>query len=145
VSNGIPAKRALIALIAAQPDLEGVTVDYAFKGKNLGREYVYGGRVNAEQTYPNMTSGVKPRDERLTVDVHVYVFIPGGDQVDADTRAMELGGAMETALAADVTLGGTVPGLRWGGVTGYELTPTFDDDGVYSEVVYHVLFSSRLF
>jgi hypothetical protein len=145
MSNAVPAKIALIALIAAQPAFEGITVDYAYKAKNAQREYVYGGRITAEQTYPNMTSGTKPRDERLTVDVHVDVMIPGGDQVDADTRAMELGAAMELAIAQDVTVGGTVPGLRWVGVTGHEMTPSFNDDAVYSEVVYHVLVSSRLF
>lgn len=137
-------KKAVFDGLAAAPDLAGVNVDYAYKASNHADQYVYGGKMTSQINYANMTSARKPRDEHLAIDVHITVRKPGGDVVDTDARAVEIGGVVETLLADNVTLAGIVTGLRWGGVTGIDMTYALDDDAVETEAVYHLTFSSRL-
>lgn len=139
------AKRTLISLIDAAPAFAGINVDYAYKAKNADRTYIYGGRTNAEQNYAAMTSGTKPRDRHFTVDLHLLVRLPGGDVTDTDDQALNLLDAIDSLLAQNVTMSGAVPGLRYGGITGFDMTYALDDEAVETEIVAHVAFSTRLF
>jgi hypothetical protein len=140
------AKRTLIAAIKAAPAFAHITVDYAYSGISAGgtRTYIYGGRTTVEQNYAAMTSGTKPRDRKFTVDLHLLVDIPGGAVTDSDDAALTLLDTIDALLAADVTMGG-MAGLRYAGITGFDMTYALDDDEVETEIVAHVGFSTRLF
>lgn len=145
-SNAAAAKKALIDFLRAAP-LDDVTVDYAYKGRSDGsaRSYIWGGKVTFQQNYSALTSGRKPRDEVLTVAVHMSVYQPGGDAQDTDAAVMALGSVLEDLFANDPQLGGAVSGLRYAGVESGELDNGIDDDGVASLLTYQVVFHSRLF
>jgi len=138
-------KRALFTWLAAAPELAGVQVSYAWPGRSQDRECIYGGFPEATQRYAVMTAGRKPRDEDATILIRIEVAQPGNDVQAADQRVEELGAVLETLLADNVTLGGLVTGVRYGGITAVESEYVPLDGSIESTATYHVTFSSRLF
>lgn len=145
-TNAAAAKLALINLIKASPP-PNTLVDYAYVGKSdsASRQYLWGGKSTFQQDYSALRGGTKPRDEVLTIDLHLSVYQPGGAFEDTDAACVAIGLVVETLIANDVQLGGTIPGLRYAGIEGGELDNSADDDGVESHITYHVIFKSRLF
>lgn len=147
MSVAAATKTAIIAaLVAAQGDsttLAAATITYG-PPRTLMRVYIYGGAIQATMDWAGMRAGSKPRDESATVDLHVGVRLPGGDAADVEDQAVDLVGAIGDTLAADVTLSGGVSGLRWCGVSGYELESWPDDEAWTCEATVHVSVSGRL-
>lgn len=100
------------ALLATfQAALPGVqVVDGRPPDSLVARELVFLGDYDLESGVPVSQPGRKSRDERYTVDVVAFAARPRGTTAQARQRAEELRSACESALAADVTLGG-VAGL----------------------------------
>jgi hypothetical protein len=145
-TNAAAAKLALINLIKASPPAN-TFIDYAWLGKNdeANRNYLWGGKATFEQDYSALTSSRKPRDEVLTIELHLSVYLPGGTCDVTDAAAVAIGLAVENLIANDPQLGGAVTGLRYAGVQGGEMDNSADDDGVETHMTYRVLFKSRLF
>lgn len=144
-TNAVLVKSALLTLFKAT--LAPIRVDDAYNSRLSEREYVYFGHIVAQQEPLAFRAGGRlPRMEELTVPIHIEVVKPGGTTVDTDTRATEIGAAIENAIAADptqVALG--VPGLLAVWVSGFTLTPFYPGDGVAAtEGVYQLTVQSNL-
>lgn len=134
----VACKRALFARLVTRPRLKGVQIAYAFPGRDIQRECIYGGGARTTQEYAAASPARKPRNETALIDVNIYVRLPGGNVEDADVRAIELGLVVEEELADDVTLGGLVPGHGYGGVN------TIDGDYVQDDDAATVIWSYQL-
>ncbi len=141
-TNAVACKRELFRRLAAAPRLKGVQVAYAFPGRDIQRECIYGGGARTTQEFAAASPARKPRNETALVDVHVWVRLPGGSVEDADARAMEIGVVVEELLADDVNLGGAVPGLAFGGVNSIDGDYMADDDAVTVIWSYQLRFRS---
>lgn len=144
-TNAVLVKSALLALF--KTTLAPVRVDDAYNSRLTEREYVYFGHLTAQQEPLAFRAGSRlPRMEELTVPIHIEVVKPAGTTVDTDTRATELGAALENALAADPTQAALgVPGLLAVWVSGFTLTPFYPGDGVAAtEAVYTLTVQSSL-
>lgn len=139
----VAAKKALIAGLAADPNLDGVEVTYAWKRGSKKRERIFCGRAQATQEPASLKSGRTFRDERMIFDVTVVVEMPGGSAEAVEERAIELGTIVEEWVADNRTLDG-VTGLNWAVVTGLDLTSMFNDNGHLAELVLQVTYSARL-
>lgn len=145
-TNIFAIKRYLFGWLATAPALAegGIQVAYAWPGSSLDRECVYGGKASAEHQYAALTSARKPRDERALIYVHIEVVRPGVTVEETDARAGEIGEVLETMLADNPTLGGVIPGLRYGGISMVETDYSMNDEAVESNLIYQIAFSSRL-
>lgn len=94
---------ALYAAIAAQSPTCRVSLGYPVGGRRA--EDVWVGIAGRVDTSEYMT-GACSRDEQMEVPVFVWVEKSGGTAESTRDRAVVLLGALETALAADRTLGG---------------------------------------
>lgn len=148
-TNAVEAKRALVALCESLPALEGVHVSYGWPVEPQ-RVRVRCGR--ARWTSPPMTfqgNGQRiPRDEQLTVDLIVEVFGPGLTVEEAEARVVEIGTAIEEALALDPKMTSapmTPPGLLAVFLSGGgELDSDFDDENTAARIIYQANFRSQL-
>lgn len=143
-TNAYAAKRKLIDFLDASPSLT-IPVLYAYGDQPETQDMVYAGRVAFEQNYAAMTSGRKPRDETVTVDLHIEVRRAPGSFDDTDSLAVQYGTVVEELIADNVTMSGQVDGLRWAGISGGELENAMDDSGRATRLTYHVQFRSRRF
>lgn len=143
-TNAYAAKRKLVDFLAASPSLT-IPVLYAYGDQPETEDMVYAGKVTFEQDYAAMTSGRKPRDETVTVDLHVEVRRSPGSFDDTDSIAVQYGTVVEELIADNITFSGQVGGLRWAGITGGEMQNAMDDAGRATLITYHVTFRSRLF
>jgi len=143
-SNAITIKRALIDYLGRAPRLQGVQIAYAFPGRTLARECIYAGGVRCEQQLVPIDRPTvrRPRAETATLTLVIQVRIPGGTLAETDARADELLTVIDELFADDVTLGGTVGSLAYGGVTAGELTYAPDDDAAVSRLTITVVFHS---
>lgn len=137
-TSTVEVKQALVAGIAAA--LPDVQVAYSWPGRTAGRECVYCGDASFTQKPMAFCGGGRvPRDELVTVDVHVHVTEPGATAEETEARAAELGEELEHALAADPHLVG-LASL----VTGGELLSGFEDEESFSVLTYQVQVRARL-
>lgn len=143
-TNAVAAKQALVAKLAALPGLSGVQVAYSWPGSRAERECVHGGKVTFDQNPAAYRGGGRqPRNEDVTVLIHVVVHKPGATVEDTDTRAVEIGTVIEDAVAADPTLSGAT-NLKIARIDGGELDHEFDDDSAASVLDYRFILRSRL-
>lgn len=147
-TNVVAAKKALIAKIAALDlggdQAGGVQVAYSWPGRNAEREVVHGGLATFDQNPLAFRGGGRcPRQEDVTVEIHVAIAIPGGKEEDVDTRAVEIGTVIEEAVAADPTLA-DAPNLKIARVDGGELETGFNDDGASALLTYRIILKSTL-
>lgn len=138
-------KRQLIDWLKARPELNGIQVEYVWPGHALDRECVYGGKPTSTQKYAVMTSGRKPRDERSLIPVRIEVIRKGAEVRETDERVEEIAAILENLLADNVTLGGSVSGLRYGGVVSFDSDWDVYDETAESTATLEIEFSSRLF
>jgi hypothetical protein len=130
VPSTVPAvKTGLRAWLRALPGLAGVSV-YGAPQVALGnRETIILGEVTAPQSHDVQDWG--PKSERPTLTGWVIVTRPGsGDAAEdaARDRAYALFGVIETALDADPSAGGVIPGPGKGELTETGLTENPADD-----------------
>lgn len=147
-TNVVAAKKALIAKIAALDlggdQAGGVQVAYSWPGRNAEREVVHGGLATFDQNPLAFRAGGRcPRQEDVTVEIHVAIALPGGTEEDVDTRAVEIGTVIEEAIAADPTLA-DAPDLKIARVDGGELESGFNDDGASALLTYRIILKSTL-
>lgn len=144
-TNAKKAKKVLIDLLKATPPAN-TKVDYGYLGKSdsASRNYLWGGKVTFQHSYAALTAGRKPREESLVVELHLSVYLPGGDYETTDDTATTIGVVIEDLFANDPQLAGAIPGLRYAGIQGGDMENSADDDGVETHMTYQVLFHSRL-
>jgi hypothetical protein len=146
-TNAVLVKQALLALFKTA--LAPVRVDDAFNGRLMEREYVYFGHIGGPQEPLVFRAAARqPRQEDLTVDLHIEVMEPSATTVDTDLRVTALGQIVEEVLAADPTeaaLVPAVPGLMAVWVSNVTLTSFYASDGVAAtEGVYQISVQSQL-
>lgn len=107
-STAIPAvKAAIIELLEASKDLEGVTLAPGAE-PDRAKEYVWFYRATAAREFNLIGGNPPPLDENLRIFLRV-VAIKGDIGADAsEERAYEIAEAVETALRGDLELDGTV-------------------------------------
>jgi hypothetical protein len=144
-SNAVAYKKALIDGLAAASALAAVQVSYHFPGNNSERELIHAGRVEGTQSYPVSRGGAGrfPRDEELTVKLHIVVTRPGADPYEVEARCIEIGKVVEELIAGDPDLTG-LTGIIYSGITAVDLDSDSDDDGSIAVLTYDVFFKSRL-
>lgn len=145
-SNVVAVKKELFRRLSLEAALTGVQISYAWK-RDVGRELIYGGTARIDHKLVAMRGGTAsrlPRDEQVTLRLHIQVRNLQSDAAAADERVMELLTIVEELLAGDPTLAG-FPNLLLAGVTAAELAePAFDDDGVTSGVGVEISYRSYL-
>lgn len=101
------AQDALLAALEGSATLAKVTKGLGAPGK-FEREHVWiSGEVD-DWTLNYRQSGLVARDEDFGLRIHVLVTRTGVKYADSRARVIELGQAVEDAIAADYTLGGAV-------------------------------------
>lgn len=144
-TNAVLVKTALLGLFKTA--IAPVRIDDAYVSRLEEREYVYFGHIIGTQEPMTFRNGVRqPRDEELTIPLHVEVVRPAALTSDTDTRIGAIGQLLEEALAADPTQAAlAVPGLMAAWVSSFTLTSFYPVDGVAaSELVYTITAQSRL-
>jgi hypothetical protein len=101
------AQDALLTALQANATLSEVTLDLGAPGR-LERQHVWISGEVEDWSLAYTTSGLVSRDEEFNLRIHVLVTMTGRSYVDARTRVVELGQAVEDVIADDVTLAGTV-------------------------------------
>lgn len=145
-TNAVKVKQALVALLQAAPELEGIQVDYAFPGE-IERDCIYLGRVTFSQEFMAFKGATRmPRKEQANVSLYVRSYAPGVKSEGAEERAAELGEVVEHILAADPRLESSpVPGLKVARVTGGELLSAEEDEGTGIAILtYRISVTSQL-
>lgn len=106
------AKRALVDLIAALPEFQGVQVTYGHPGVNLERELLYVGNVPTMDT-KFATTNARSREETYDLELVLNLRTPGQSEREQDARAEVLLAAVARALKtvpSGTSLNGSLPG-----------------------------------
>lgn len=106
-TNAVAVKQKLLALIEglALPDVQ---VSYG-PPANPERDFIYLGGVRGPlQLLTFRAGGRLPREEQLSLDLHLVVTRPGGTEEETESAAVELVTPILDAVSADPTLGGAV-------------------------------------
>lgn len=146
-TSSVAVKRAVIAAVAAGLAGQGengadVQVAYSWPGERAERECVYGGDIEFTQSPMTFAGGGRTkRREVVSVQVHVAVTKPGTDNEETEVRAVEIGEALEHALAGNPTQSGQALGFT---VVAGELMSGFTDEDSISVLSYEVRVESRL-
>ncbi len=150
-SNAYAAPAAVIALLrtalaAAFPTSPDLEVTYSPDAQNWPRECVYGGQIRGPHDPHAMRGGGRrTRAEQLTWALVLRIARPDCDPGENAQRALEIGAAIEEALAAGTTQDGLgVAGLKKIEVVGFTMENFQDDDARFTEVIYSVGFTSIL-
>jgi hypothetical protein len=140
----VEARKALVELLQARPNLDGKQVVYGWPGvDNIDTECIYtGGRAQIDHEPAALMSGRLARKEVASFDVVIVTKVVGGTSLEADELAMELGQEVESVLAENRTLG--VVGINWATIAPVSLTGFFNDQGFLAELTYTVRYSARL-
>lgn len=103
------AQDALYSLINANTTLatQKVPVTLGDPGRRE-REHVWIGGEVSEWTQDYGVSGLRARDEEFVIPIITVVVWTSGDYVTARDRVKAIGSAIETTLAANPTLNGSV-------------------------------------
>jgi hypothetical protein len=125
LSNAPAAKRALYDALKAE--LAPVAVWHSAPNTDHpGNENVVVGKITVDQEWGSLGAVNPRRDEDIDIDVVVQVALGGTDEFACEARAWEIAAAIQTVLAADLTLGGAV---RYARPSRIELEPEPFADG----------------
>jgi hypothetical protein len=114
-SSSIPAlKRKLKARLEARTALSGVQISYGAPLPNPGREYIWLGDADGNQSAATMNPVTKPRNEEYTLQVRIWAQVEGTNQQTATERAFTLAAEIENELRDDITVNGAVRGAQFG-------------------------------
>lgn len=140
----VACKKALVALLAARPGLDGVQVAYSWPGDDLvERERVFMGRARGDHTPDGLKAGRTFRNERATFDVEIQVEKVGGTPEEAEERASAIGKELEECVADNRTLGGVI-GLNWAVMSSWTSTVLYNDKGSLAAMTYTIRYAARL-
>lgn len=94
------AKKRLLDLLEAEPDLYDVDVYYAWTGEPA-RDHIRVGAppTSGDSSVPTMKAGRKDRDDRFGISVYVLASTPGRSNTEAEERAEALLSIVESVLA----------------------------------------------
>lgn len=146
-TNAVVFKKALVALLRAAPELDGIQIEYG--AGDLGdveRDCMYGGRTTFRQTLLVFQAGARiPRKEDGTTAWYARSYQPGKTQAEAEQRAVDLGLILEHAIAADPRLqASSIPGLLITTLARGDLIGGSDDDAAWGLLTYQIDFQSQL-
>lgn len=137
---------ARLALLSALKDAKiADEVTYSYVGATDAREYIFGGsRSDGSVALSAMSGGTRiKREETADWNLHIQVVIPGERTHEAsDSRALEIGTAVENYVAGNWTLG--TPGLMKVTVTGWTLASGNDDEAARTTLTYSLSFDFLL-
>lgn len=139
-TNVVAAKKALLAKINTIPALAKVQTLYAWR-ENAERECVFSSNATFEREVSDMANDPA---ETAVVPLHIVVALPGADEEEVETRAVEIGGIIEGALSADPRLDEAVPGLLITNIEGGQVDSAKEDEVAIAELVYRVSVLSHL-
>lgn len=142
-SRIVEVRRAVIEGIAAQALMTDVLVTYGWNPEATDREQVFTMRARGNTPPASLRSGRTHRNEDASFVVVVHVELVGGNNEDADDRALELGAAVEEWVADHRTNHG-VDGVHWIQVDGWELTGGSKTGAYVAQLMYTVSYSARL-
>lgn len=144
MTNAIAVKRRVRDRLADRPALNGVQVAYSYPARDIEREVIFPGTVSFRQEIVSMGGLAGPqRSEVLTVGLHIWVRVLGGDVEEADARTEELAQAVDETFADDPRLD-DLDELIFTEVESGELGYAIDDDGVWSLLDLQLSFLSHL-
>lgn len=107
-STAIPAvKAAIIELLEASEDLEGVTIAPGAE-PDRDKEYIWFYKASATRDFNLLGGNPAPLDENLRIYMRVVAIKGSIDADPSEDRAYEIAEAVEAALRADLELDGTV-------------------------------------
>lgn len=133
-------KGALLDLLRASGELDGVQVEWAHPGPNaLAAEAVYFG--DAQATERPVVNGNRRRDESYSLDVVVTVEQYGTDPRPVEERAWALVAAVENVVRDNPR---PTPEALIAGVAAKRQANFVDTDGRVSEVVVSVNVRARI-
>lgn len=140
----VEARKALVELLQARPNLDGKQVVYGWPGVGKREpECIYtAGRATMDHEPAALMSGRLARNETVDFDVVCVTEVTGGTALEADELAMELGTEVEAVLAENRTLG--VQGINWATIAPVSLLGMFNDQGFLAELTYTVRYNARL-
>lgn len=127
---------------AAAPERE-VMVTFGYSFGQPYNEQVYLGRSNADLAPAGMRSGRQTRNEDGEFELTVMVRFVGGDGYDAELRAEEIGGEIESWFADRKNNELDVDGLTNVGITGWRQDYAQIDGGIAALRSYTVRWHSR--
>lgn len=128
---------------AGAPERE-VVVTFAYAFGSQHTEQVYTGRSRADTPPAGMRSGRQTRKEDATFDLVVMVRFVGGDGYDAELRAEEIGGEIESWFADRKNNELDVDGLINIGITSWVQDYAQIDGGTAALRSYAVTYHARL-
>lgn len=107
LTTAFEARRRIIALLQAQPGLDGVLVTRGAPTEEIqsGRELIYFGDSVTDHDAEFVSLGADRRDEDYLLELNVYVFQEGDDEDATEARCEALCDEIATALQGDLTLG----------------------------------------
>lgn len=116
-------KSALIAALAARPDMTGVQVVYSWPGPTTRPEAVFFGEsLSGESEIPTIKAGRKQRSETYELEIVCWVFLtastPTTGAQEAEARAFELMQSVDDLLADDPQVG--VQFVQWARLGNFE-------------------------
>jgi hypothetical protein len=132
---------AFNGMTAAERHVE-VTFGYAF-GQQFN-EQVYTGKSRADTPPAGLRSGRGTKNEAGQFDLNVLVRFVGGDAYDAEARAEEIGGAIESWLAERRSNELGVDGLTSLIVDSWEADYSGIDSGIAALRTYTVRWTARI-
>lgn len=133
-SSAPSAKAALLTLLQADADLDGVQIKYAFDGPTRAQESIWFERVILDEEAAAL--GKQRRDERYRIEVFVHVARDGNNAQACEERSWALAARVEEVVRANPTLSNSVSG--WAVCAGAEQTPGVADGQRISIVVMQV-------
>ncbi|AYF32196.1 hypothetical protein CSH63_33110 [Micromonospora tulbaghiae] len=140
MTEALRCKRALFDRLAARVGrgmpLAGLQVAYAWPGRTAEAECVYGGGVRFTRTSAGHDGRAELWLETATIGVYVRVRQAGATAEETDARATEIGGLVESELAAQPELAG---GYTYVQISGGTADYAGDDDAMTSILAYQAV------
>lgn len=141
----VTVRSAVIDGLDALAALNGVTVSFAWKLGDKGRERIFTRRARFTHGNAALKAGRNFRDESGEFDLVILVEGVGLSQEATSERALALGLVVEEWIADRKSNALGITGLQYITVNGGgELNEMFNDRGHLAELVYPIRYQARL-
>ena len=131
---------ALVSVLRARAGLSGIQIEPAWPGNDAQDESMFLTFARVESEIASMRAGRKARNEDPRIGLTIIAQMHDSPSA-ARTRAYELFGEVEDALAEDPTLGG-VDGLLWATIDRHE-SETFGVDASTARSIIEVEITTK--